>query len=263
MTTPAKKGEGEPLLHQPQKTQLPRQQDQEKKLKRSFLPWLVAMELSFTTHWILNGLNQGTISSMHQAAILLTVPLLQGLWTAITVVLGHRNWFTQDCVLESFPMIWLPLFPIVIQTTIFYLQWETVSQLIESSYPSILVLQGLRVLAVGSLVKWHLGLFPTAFGWGTAFPDMLFGLSAWVLWMFSDAISWQLLAVWNTFGLLLILPVGILIVQLGMKPTRVYVSTAPYKLVFEYPMVLGPAVVVPILLSWNILLMRLSFEKLR
>jgi hypothetical protein len=52
-------------------------------------------------------------------------------------------------------------------------------------------------------------------------------------------------------GFLIILPFGVFVVQLGMEPTHFYNSKVSYKTVFEYPMVLGPIIVVPILLSWN------------
>ena len=237
------------------------------KKKRSFLPALIAIELIFTTYWILCVNLQGVLS-LSQTAPILSVPILQGLWAAC--IIRNGPWFAQERILRSFPMVWLPLFPFVVQTAVFQLwQWETISELLrhQDSYQSVLMLQGLRVLAVGSLIKWKHGLFPTAFAWGTAFPDMIFGISTWwvlALLTGTEEPAWQLLALWNAAGLLLILPAGILIVQLGMAPTRLYPSTrAPYKLVFEYPMVLGPAVVVPILLSWNGLLFQFAVEKLQ
>lgn len=237
--------------------------------KRSFLPGILAIELIFTILWILNGLvgSESTITT-HEAAVMLIVPMLQGIYGSGIVWFGQRlQWFAQDSVFGSLPMIWLPLFPIILQTMVFLWQWPAVTKLLllSSSWKKVVALQGIRSLAVGSLIKWRKGLFPTAFAWGTGFPDMLFGLSAWlmlVLLSFSNLETHlSMLMYWNAVRLAIILPVGVLNVQLGMSPTQLYNSRAPYKLVFEYPMVLSPAIVVPILLSWNFVLIKFALDQ--
>lgn len=256
--------EQKPLLQSPT-----RKQKEAEIKKRSLLPVIVAIEIAFTVFWILNGVArpESTVT-IHETFALLTVPLLQAVWAIGVTRIGHQSQlFAQDRILDSSPMIWLPLFPIVLQTTIFRWQWSTVSQLLllSSSWQFVVALQGIRALAVGSLIKWSKGLFPAAFAWGTAFPDMIFGLSTWVLLFFVgdlDKKHLQLLAFWNTVGLVIILPIGILVVQLGMKPTQLYLSKVPMRLVFEYPMVLGPAVAVPILLAWNVVLIKFALEQI-
>ena len=103
------------------------------------------------------------------------------------------------------------------------------------------------------------------FGMDVELPDMLYGISAWwILWvqLFScrhdnpETCLTQhpsFLLYWHLIGFVIIVPTGVGIVQLGMAPTALYSSQAPYRLLFEYPMVLGPAVVVPILIAWNLL----------
>ena len=231
--------------------------------KRSLLPALLVLELLFTTLWIASGWDKGVLNTS-QAATLAIVPLLQAVWCFWVIRMGRRQFFAQQNVLDSMPMIWLPMFPVILQTIIFSLQWSAVEELLESTYMSVVALQGLRVLAVGSIFKWQMGLFPTAFAWGTAFPDMIFGATA-LLWLLLDggSMDFQALLYWNATGLAIILPVGVLIVQAGMKPTQLYASTAPYRLVFEYPMVLGPAAVVPTLLAWNGIVIRFAYEQLQ
>ena len=81
---------------------------------------------------------------------------------------------------------------------------------------------------------------------------MLFGLSAIaVLWRPDWLDNALFLACWNLIGFSLIVPIGASVLQFGMAPTQLYTSVVPNASVFEYPMILGPAVVVPILLSWN------------
>lgn len=248
--------ENTPLLNETQ-----RQQGVIRK-KRSLLPMILLIQLLFTMHWIANGYYNSNILNTRQALALCSVPIFQAVWGIVIMHLGQsRQLFAQQTMLDTMPMIWLPLFPVILQTVVFNQHWNVVNQLLDSTIPSIIALEGIRVLAIGSLFKWGVGLFPTAFALGTALFDMLFGLSAWILLAF-DLLNFQTLFYWNALGLILILPVGILIVQAGMKPTELYKSTVSYKVVFEYPMVLGPAAVVPIMLAWNGLMMRYAYERL-
>lgn len=247
---------------------------QHEQKKNSLLPYMILLLLCFTVVWILCGIHQ-TLLPWSVASPLLSVPLLQGVWALLIIHFGRRyQSFVQEQMLRSFIILWLPLVPIVLQVTVFTLnaqRWKFVADMIEASLPSLILLQALRTLAVGALLKWRMGLFPTAFALGTALPDMLFGLSAFVLWWWWHGTMVMplllehplLLLLWNAVGFVIIVPVGLVIVQSGMEPTRLYVSDKPYSLVFEYPMVLGPAVVVPILLSWNVIMILFASERLQ
>lgn len=232
--------------------------------KQSLLPYMVILLIGFTLCWILTSLiwhKPGL--SIEEALLLCIVPLLQALWALGIYILGQRHqYFCSEDFLRRFPILWLPLFPVLLQTGAFFSQWHVVSSLLEDSLSVVLWLQALRILAIGSLVKWKLGIFPTSFAWGTAFPDFLFGLSA--VWCHDWLLAHPtFLLVWSAVGFLLIVPVGVGIVQCGMAPTQCYTSRVSLGLVFEYPMVLAPGVVVPLLLSWNLLLVRYAWEKVQ
>jgi len=188
------------------------------------------------------------------AGLLAMAPALQSVWAVCMVYHGVQQKFLQPAILNKFPIFWLPLTTVVIQLVFFRgLCWDATKAILEHLPRSTFVgLQSMRVLAVGSLIKWKMGIFPTAFAWLTAFPDMLFGLSAIALlyqadWMENDIF----LAMWNLVGFVLIVPIGGIVLQLGMTPTQLYTSKFSNAYVFEYPMMLGPSLVVPILVSWN------------
>jgi hypothetical protein len=224
------------------------------KKKLSLLPFIFAIEIIFALGVIWTCFSAGVISA-RDAAFLTLCPLLQFIWGAAAIYLGSEyQYFARDKMLRSFPMVILPIAPAVIQIAVFMARWDAVSAMLDWLPRSTFVgLHTLRVLAVGSLIKWYWGIFPAAFAGLTALPDFLFGTSAvWLLtqhsdWMQTDAFLFW----WNVVGFLIILPFGVFVVQLGMEPTQFYRSKVSYKTLFEYPMVLGPIIVVPTLLSWN------------
>ena len=185
------------------------------------------------------------------------------LWTVWTVTIGYRarryNSFVTRRFLHRFPIFVLSVPVMVLWITAACWQWDTVTTtvLLHTPRKALVAIQALRVLAVGSLLKWSMGIFPTPFAWFTAFPDMLYGLSAIaILIMSSSSIvmddDW-LFALWNLVGFLLIVPMGAMVHQLGLPPTQLYVPRVSNAVVMEYPMVLGPASVVPTFVSWNLI----------
>jgi hypothetical protein len=197
------------------------------------------------------------IITRNDLGVLLVAPailLLYSLW--FMHVGSTKQLFVSLCVLSSFPMVFLPLVPVTIIMSVFALRWSAVMAMMEHVNVSYMIaVQATRSLAVGTLLKWHRGVFPTGFAWGTGFPDMLFGLSAVALLVgCHETIMPGFLMWWNILGFVIIVPFGVTIVQLGMTPTQLYKSHIPLSVVFEYPMVLGPGIVVPILLCWNVLM---------
>jgi hypothetical protein len=182
---------------------------------------------------------------------------------------GSHQFFQRERILRSFPIFWLPAFAAVAPLLIFGSRPAGLKALLDHMSPwSLVGLQAIRSLAVGSLIKVYLGVFPWAFAWLTAFPDMLFGLSAAYLsvaqpaeWFATDKSFYEFLGVWNLLGFSIIAPIGAIVLQLGMSPTRFYHSTVPNAAVFEYPMVLGPVLVVPTLLSWNVIVAMWALQK--
>lgn len=225
--------------------------------KRSVLPPLVILVISFAFVIIGISYHDGVIETKSDALLLMLAPLLQTMWAFVIFHVGKKHqMFLRQGVLQSYPIFWLPFIPVALLMAVFSLRWNLVMDMVDHFPRTVFVsLQAVRVLAVGSLIKWKMGLFPAAFAWGTAFPDMLFGLSAVFLLLFQSHKEYPInsffLLVWNLTGFMIILPVGVTILQLGMTPTKLYESRVSNDVIFEYPMVLGPAMVVPTLLCWN------------
>jgi hypothetical protein len=225
--------------------------------KFSVLPLLVIVVISFSFAVIGVSYHNGIIVNGNDALLLLLGPTMQAIYAFLVMHAGGKHQiFLRQGMLQSFPIIWLPLVALTPLAIVSYLRWNLVLEIVDN-FPTTLftALQAVRMLAVGSIIKWKMGIFPTAFAWGTAFPDMLFGLSAVFLLVFQShqdyPIQPMFLLLWNLTGFAIILPFGVSLLQLGMAPTKLYESNVSNDVVFEYPMVLGPALVVPTLLGWN------------
>ena len=218
----------------------------------SMLPRMVAMVILFNFAVVAYSYHVKIYSS-RQALLLAVTPVLQAVWASLVIRLGKQGIFATDSFLHSMPILWFPMITVSLQMSMFSFEMDAVFRMLDTLPIQVFVtLQAIRSLAIGSLLKWRKGLFPTVFAWGTAFPDMLFGLSALALLVQNRWIHDQLFLVWwNLIGFVIIVPSGITMLQLGMKPTQLYQSTVSNNVVFAYPMVLAPGIVVPMLVSWN------------
>jgi len=104
-----------------------------------------------------------------------------------------------------------------------------------------------------SIIKARQGLFPPVLARMLAWPDLVFGVSAWVvlaLHLCGAALSPGAFAAWNLCGILAIMPVGQLsfsVEALGL----VGVQDPPSEVMLRLPMVWGPTTVVPLMLVLN------------
>jgi hypothetical protein len=237
--------------------------------KYSLLHFIFAIQTLFTCSAIYGSFRDQVISFRDACVFALDPLLLIFLMIGCSYLGSSRQFFQRESILQSFPIFWLPAFAAAAPLLIFGSRPAALKAFLDHLSPwSLVGLQAIRFLAVGSLIKWYLGVFPWAFACLTAFPDMLFGLSAAYLsmaqpaeWFETDKGLYTFLAVWNLLGFSIIAPVGAIVLQLGMLPTKFYHSTVPNAAVFEYPMVLGPAIVVPTLLSWNIIVAMWALQK--
>ena len=237
-------------------------EDRNANKKTSLLPVMVCMVILFSVGVIAYAYSVQIITK-DQIQSLAVAPILQTIWAVLVVHLGKRGAFSTETFLHSMPIFWFPMITVFLQMSIFGSRIETVFEILDSlPIQAFVALQAIRSLAVGSLLKWRKGIFPTVFAWGTAFPDMLFGLSAMALLIQNQWIhNLTILFWWNLVGFGIIIPSGATMLQLGMKPTQLYESTASNNLIFEYPMVLAPGLVVPMLVSWNAIMVWWSWSR--
>jgi len=106
----------------------------------------------------------------------------------------------------------------------------------------------LRLLAIGTVIKYLQRELPLHFVICGALPDFLFAISAIVVVLFAGNIllTPEFLIVWHTIGFSLFLGTGISMFLSMPSPLRIYQSDPDASIIFKFPMHLAPNFTVPL-----------------
>lgn len=180
-------------------------------------------------------------------------------WGVIVSWLARSGRFRQATFLRLLPGLWLPPFT-VLATVAALLAFPPLQSAFSAlcagiSDDAFILLQVVRIAAIGGLTKTILGRLPPAFGFGTGIPDLLFGLSAAAL-LWSGAyihLDPVLLAAWNIFGALVFMMAAVVLQLTLPGRLQVFRSLPDGRELLDFPMVLAPALLGPLLLIGNFL----------
>ena len=173
------------------------------------------------------------------------------IWTLIVIGMGILG--IHVSLMERIPILWQPFIPILI-TGIAFLVSQTLRKAlrkIASTTPWhwFIFLQGLRIGALGGVIKGLKGEITSSFVFWVGIPDFLFGVSAILLgWLLlKKTVNNRFLFFWNLIGaVIILLPIGVLMNYFMSEPGFVFI--------FQFPMVLAPSIVVPMFVLLNLLL---------
>jgi len=211
-----------------------------------FLFWLVAS---------IRTIRLNRVRRYHAIMIPIWLSLL-AVWGVYSKNMAESGVYDSDAFLSSMPMLWIPTVPIMITglMMLFPSFRIAIAATVLTHRTAFIWLQALRILAIGTLIKAYLGMFPVSFAVFVAIPDMLFGLSAVVMARKSmqGKLGEKCLFKWNILGLLAILPAASIVGQMGLPGVMYYFTSLPdARALFDYPMVLAPTLVVPFFLIMN------------
>ncbi len=168
--------------------------------------------------------------------------------------------FATEDFLNLLPGYWLPYVPVVLAITLTLLVTPLrigLRKLVdETPHHWLTGIHGLRILALGTLIKASMGLFPEKFAWFVGGADLLFGLSAIAVTLLirRGRLTEGFLLVWHLIGALVIVaPVA------GLM--HIFMQEALFSKLFAFPMVLAPALVVPSFVMLNLLVAWRLLEK--
>ncbi len=224
-------------------------------LKLSTVPLLFAVQLVAIAYANHRAAKQ---NSAMQSKWIYSVLVMLAVWGVMCTYLAFSGVYQSSGFLNAYPMLWLPIIPFLIISLPLALQpvRDSYRMLIDSTLTTWLVgVHVLRVLALGTIIKAHNGLFSQSFATYVGIPDFIFGLSAiLVLWLvIKRQISDSLLIIWSLVGVLVVIPGASIVAQKGL-PGVFYstVETPGIETLFEFPMVLAPSLVVPLFLAFNL-----------
>ncbi|NQU70231.1 MAG: hypothetical protein HQ514_06755 [Rhodospirillales bacterium] len=183
------------------------------------------------------------------------------LWAVISSALALNGIYQSAWFLGSWPTIWVTMIPVMMVMIPLALSGAArtlLRELIDATPLFWLVgFQALRILAIGGIAKALNGEFSRYFGLYIGIPDFIFGVSAlFMAWLvYRNKISGGMVAFWNLIGAMIIVPGGLVLLQMGLPgPWHVFTASPTILTIFEFPMALAPTVVVPIFIMLNLLI---------
>lgn len=177
-------------------------------------------------------------------------------WTVIAVVMGLKG--IHVSLMDQIPLLWQANVAIVILVIGLIISRTLRSGLrgIAANTPWhwLVFIHSLRIGAIGAVIKRFKGEITSDFVLWVGIPDFLFGLSAPVVgWLLlRNAVSNRFLFIWSLIGPTIIL--------LPLVFMNYWMNEPGFVFIFEFPMVLAPSIVVPILILLNLLMAWRIFE---
>ena len=228
-------------------------------MKFSMLPFLFITQVVAIYVAATITRRSGEINTTQSRSIMAVLALLV-LWGAISSFLGLNGWYQSEAFLTSLPGFWItmPAVLIIMLPWMFSTTFRETTNAIIDRVPLhyVMAFEGLRVLAIGGILKAYNGEFSALFATWVGVPDFLFGVAALVaaylifrgVWGKPSAIGI------NLFGFVIIVPFALVVLNLGLPGVMHMVDESPSMIsVFEFPMALAPTLVVPIFVTINLL----------
>lgn len=221
----------------------------------STLPLLCLLLAVF---WLRQSLLAKTAGRISSAEILSLLVWLLGLavWGVVTTKLANSGFYRRPDFLALLPGFWVPMIPVGLTMAFMILPSfrAALVGVVNHQPRAFVAVQALRIGAIGGVVKGLTGLLPPAFALGVGIPDLLFGLSA--LWL---GLAWpgrrvppRTLVLWNVVGMVIILLPAPILFQLALPgKLQIFMGSPDARVLLDYPMVLAPTLVVPLLVTMN------------
>lgn len=223
----------------------------------SILPIYIVLLFAFYFFLVRRANKTGLIDAGQVRAVHLLLGSLM-IWSVVAAVMGLMGVHASRELLEGYPVIWQARVPVVI-LAIYLLVSGNARQGLKGTMRATplswaVFFQGLRVGALGGVLKGVTGKIDSSFVYYVGLPDMAYGVSALMLGYFvlKGIAGTRVLFFWNLLGAAVILgPVFVLNDHFMSEPGIVFL--------FEFPMVLAPSIVVPLFVIFNLLQARHCF----
>ena len=222
-------------------------------MKPSIVPVYVLLVFFFSIYVTYRARRDDKISTPEARSVYLFITGLFG-WTVVATVLGLRNLHAAPWLLERVPLLWQACVAVAMFMGMFALSRtfrRALNGLADATPATWLVFfQALRIGALGSVVKTVRGDITSSFPLWVGIPDFLYGVSAiflgWLL-LSSPVGHRTTLIAWAIAGASIIL-----LPLFGLMPY--WMSEPGFTFIFEFPMVMSPSIIVPILILFDFLL---------
>ena len=213
---------------------------------RPLIIWLGLTELAWIGYWLLSGGN----NTATFVGIVVTWIVVMLAWLAFASYAGTRGFFLKHshrlsnlvgvAAVVTFGVTMFGLVPAA---------WEgLLSAARNTSDLQLICIHILRLLAIGTVIKFIHRELPLHFVILGALPDFLFAVSAVVLAVLgaNGPLGHSLLVAWHLIGFSVFIGPGVSMFFSVPSPLRIYHNKPDASIVFQFPMVLAPNFTVPL-----------------
>lgn len=213
---------------------------------RPLIIWLGLAELVWIAYWLLKGDN---LDPGYGWTVVVWIIVMVS-WMGFVILAGthgffltHTRWLSNlvgVTLVVGFAGLLFSMVPVAREGLIRASQRTTDLQLVS--------IHVLRVLAIGTVIKYLQGQLPRHFVILGSLPDFLFGLSAVGLTYLAmqGPLDQDFLFIWHNIGFALFTGAGLSMFFTMPSPLRFFQSKPDASIVFEFPMVLAPNFTVPL-----------------
>lgn len=206
-----------------------------------------------------NRARRNSAVSTQFAATMLAIVILLALWGGATSWLAYRGAYSGVEFLNAWPAFWITFVPPMLFMAPFLLsrgyraQMRSLLDVTPAHW--LTAIHTLRILAIGGIYKGLTGEFSFYYAMLIGIPDLLFGAAA--IWMTLRAAqkksSDRELLAFHIVGALIILPFGVVLLQMGLPgPWQFFSGDPSIASIFAFPMALAPTLVVPLFVVINL-----------
>ncbi len=213
---------------------------------RTLIIWLGLGELAWIGYWLLIF---GDTTPGYMATVVGWLAVMLA-WMPLVIYLGNRGVFLKHTRwlsnLAGFVLVLT--FPAVLFGAIDVAREGLVLAASRTSNLQLVSFHVLRLLAIGTVIKYIQGQLPLHFVIFGAAPDLLFAASAVVVTILEAAtpLGQDFLIVWHIVGFFVFFGAGISMFFSVPSLFRIYYDEPDTSLVFQFPMLLAPNFTVPL-----------------
>jgi len=213
---------------------------------RPLIVWLGLAELAWIVYWLLRA-GDSVPGYLTTVGVWIVVMLA---WMVLVIFASTHGFFLKHTrwLSNLVGVVLVVAFAAVLFGAIGVAREGLLSAASRTTDLQLVSIHVLRLLAIGTVIKYIQGQLPLHFVIFGSVPDFLFAVSAVVVTILAanGPLQGDFLIVWHLFGFSLFLGAGISMFFSVPSPFRIYHDEPDASIVFQFPMVLAPNFTVPL-----------------
>lgn len=213
---------------------------------RPLIVWLGLTELAWIGYWLLS---LGDAAPGYVTTVVVWIAAMLA-WLVLVIYLGVRGVFLKHtrCLSNLVGVVLVVAFTALLFGAIVVAREGILSAARGTTDLQLVSIHALRLLAIGTVIKYLQGHLPLHFVILGSLPDFLFAVSAVLVSILAanGPLGRDFLIVWHSIGCSLFLGAGISMFFSVPSPFHMYRGEPDTSIVFRFPMLLAPNFTVPL-----------------